>query len=744
MDRSNSEIWVYGTFDVDNFGDLLFPYILDRKLSDHGRIVPVSPEGIRTQFKDALPASPVSLNGKPQLILIGGGNIVTRELKQLAEHPTWRFDTDIAGLSLWLGALFQALRLRVPLIWNIPGCLPPLEFSGALKEAVNRWINEASSFPVRLRDESSARLFAQFYDGPIEVYPDSVFSIIDIFSREELRERAASFKSSHGINGPHMICQIKPAYIDTSYQAIADFLNRIASERSLTIILLPLGLCHGDIKALIQVSQFLTCPYYLVDDNFSIEDTISLLGTASLTITSSYHASIICSLYESPFCVVAPPILAKFDDLEKSLGFARAYSWTDLFSGFVPGDPRLIAQRASKLSSSLVTHWNDIERICIAENPAFTSRRPLPTHYIDQQPIARSSIFSSLVKKPCYQSNRDKCPICGSTRFASGGSAHFRRRRVCSTCGSRPRHRAVYSTIKKLNIDFSNSNALMFSRDPSVDPTWFHDFEHSIYQKSNHIDLQCIDRPSDSYDFIFLNHVLEHVDDHKRALSELQRILRSEGILFITVPSPALFNHTNDWGFPDPDLHLHYRTYGRDFFTFLSLTCHALTIYEMEARDPITQAPDYIYVCHKTSNRRFNIPTPLSLSLPELQPLSVSPVLEDGLWHVRRLLETRCIARANRSLEKLRLSFPLDLRVAMLEADLHHLTSNTTAESKVLSYSNQISPNNRAVILRQARLLRKSGKYDDAITLLKSTNIISSDSSFSLDEALVSVLYLDR
>ena len=742
--RNSSEIWVYGTFDVDNFGDLLFPYILDKKIGSHGRIVPVSPEGIRTQYIDAIPASPVSLNGKPLLIIIGGGNIITRQLKHLSEHPTWRFDTDLAALSIWIGPLFQALRLRVPLFWNMPGFLGQLEFTGPLKDAINRWINESSTYPVRLRDQSSARAFGKFYEGPIEVYPDSAFSLIDILPKEVLVKHLRFVRQKYSIFGSYLICHIKADYVDINYEEIARVIAEIAHVQDLAVVLLPLAPCHGDIKAVHCVAEFLGSRHILIEDAFSLKDTTTLLACASLTITSSYHAAIVCSQYESNFHVVAPRVLDKFDDLERSLGFSRLESWSELSVQVKPANARDVASKAAVLNRRLAEHWNDLERLCSAEKTTSEVSRRLPSDYIDQQPVARSAIFSSLIQKPKFQSNRDKCPICSSTRFAAAGAGHLRLKRVCSVCGSRPRHRAVFSAVRSLNIDFSKAKGLMFSRDPSIKPSWFDEFEFSIYGAKNTLNLEDIDRSNDSYDFIVLNHVLEHVSDDKKALLELERILKPNGYLLITVPSPSLFNYTTDWGFPDPALHLHYRTYGRDIYMLIQRTCASLTVYEMETLDPITNTPDYMYFCHKSDRRIFEPSQALSLRLSPIVNPEIKPVLEDGIWHLRRLLVNRCFARARRALDKLIFSFPDDLRVVLLEADYFHLRKDFFKERELLLNASRKSTNNKAVILRLARQLYVNGEPQDALALLIESNLISDSTMEALHSSLQPVLYFQN
>ncbi len=50
------------------------------------------------------------------------------------------------------------------------------------------------------------------------------------------------------------------------------------------------------------------------------------------------------------------------------------------------------------------------------------------------------------------------------------------------------------------------------------------------------LDIQNTKLPDQSYDAIFCNHVLEHVDDFRKALKELYRILRFGGYLICSFP----------------------------------------------------------------------------------------------------------------------------------------------------------------------------------------------------------------
>ena len=70
--------------------------------------------------------------------------------------------------------------------------------------------------------------------------------------------------------------------------------------------------------------------------------------------------------------------------------------------------------------------------------------------------------------------------------------------------------------------------------------------------------------PDDSFDMITVNHMLEHVSDPGPLLREVRRILRSEGLLFISVPNVHawqcyLRKQNYSWTFHD-DHFIHFST----------------------------------------------------------------------------------------------------------------------------------------------------------------------------------------
>ena len=211
-----------------------------------------------------------------------------------------------------------------------------------------------------------------------------------------------------------------------------------------------------------------------------------------------------------------------------------------------------------------------------------------------------------LFKKLIKRFTKPRCNICGGQRFARGPSDRLSssgKRPRCTRCHSMERHRVFRRIFLELGPRrLRTLRCLQFSPDPTVEGRWFHTHEVSIFNKSNSLDLQQIDRPDGSYDVIVCNHVLEHVPDHRAALRELSRVLSARGFLFLSFPDPYHVDRTTDWGFPDPKIHGHYRHFGRDVedvFRQEMPDCHVVAV---TAADRVTGTADLAYVITRSDD----------------------------------------------------------------------------------------------------------------------------------------------
>jgi SAM-dependent methyltransferase len=86
------------------------------------------------------------------------------------------------------------------------------------------------------------------------------------------------------------------------------------------------------------------------------------------------------------------------------------------------------------------------------------------------------------------------------------------------------------------------------------------------------IDVTAIDQPSDTYDVVICNHVLEHVSDANKAFSEIKRILKPGGWAILLVPINPDVDTFEDPSITDPKererlfgQYDHVRQFGRDY-----------------------------------------------------------------------------------------------------------------------------------------------------------------------------------
>lgn len=145
--------------------------------------------------------------------------------------------------------------------------------------------------------------------------------------------------------------------------------------------------------------------------------------------------------------------------------------------------------------------------------------------------------------------------------------------------------------------------ALQFAPDSSLDESWFRTYEGSKYGGENSIDMQAIDRPDDSYDFISLSLVLEFVPDDRKAFEELVRVGSEDLILHITFSSGLSGEETTHTEEPSGE-YGHYHDYGRDFEEWFDTAGHGLSTLVVGAADPVTGDSTYkfCFLCRRRAD----------------------------------------------------------------------------------------------------------------------------------------------
>jgi predicted SAM-dependent methyltransferase len=137
---------------------------------------------------------------------------------------------------------------------------------------------------------------------------------------------------------------------------------------------------------------------------------------------------------------------------------------------------------------------------------------------------------------------RRKCPFCGwfGSRFEPfGNKMTYREDAQCPICGSLERHRAAFLLLHD-RIPLQQKT-LHVAPEPLMVP-WLvsRSCEYlniDLYNPAmQRMDLMQLELPNQSKTLIWCSHVLEHVSDDRKALSEIFRVLAPAGMLILQVP----------------------------------------------------------------------------------------------------------------------------------------------------------------------------------------------------------------
>jgi ubiquinone/menaquinone biosynthesis C-methylase UbiE len=124
-----------------------------------------------------------------------------------------------------------------------------------------------------------------------------------------------------------------------------------------------------------------------------------------------------------------------------------------------------------------------------------------------------------------------------------------RRKCDCFACGSSDRDRLVHEFLKNEISDFSCMKILHVAPERQLNKKLTSlgakminiDARKSGYKfaygsETITADLTCLPFESETFDWVIANHVLEHIIDEKRALSEINRVLKPQGKAILMIP----------------------------------------------------------------------------------------------------------------------------------------------------------------------------------------------------------------
>lgn len=231
-----------------------------------------------------------------------------------------------------------------------------------------------------------------------------------------------------------------------------------------------------------------------------------------------------------------------------------------------------------------------------------------------------------LARPELYAGRRFACPLCGG-HFRRMRRAAGRKNALCPGCNSRERHRVLWLFLEhEMDILTTPYRLLHFAPEASLSLR-LGGLENLEYvtgdldpeRAAEQIDITDIPKPDGSFDLVLVSHVLEHVPDDRKAISELYRVLRPGGRALLQHPVYYERDTYEDWSITSREGRLHaffqedhVRLYGRDLIDRLREPGFDVKL--RQYREELSPAPrdryrldegtatetaDDIYVCRK-------------------------------------------------------------------------------------------------------------------------------------------------
>lgn len=231
--------------------------------------------------------------------------------------------------------------------------------------------------------------------------------------------------------------------------------------------------------------------------------------------------------------------------------------------------------------------------------------------------------FKNRLRAIGYRGNARFCPVCGNS------SSHFRAHglipredALCVHCEAVERHRFVWLFMERKTDLFNGAKKCVLHVAPELA------FEPRMKKRLGAsyltadldgsramvaMDITTIKYPDETFDVIYCSHVLEHVEQDRKAMSEFYRTLKTNGWAILLVPlqgnktieNPSVVTQeerVKAYGHPE-----HVRYYGADYVDRLREAGFTVDIFSVSdvvspdeaVRMGLTKASGNVYFCTK-------------------------------------------------------------------------------------------------------------------------------------------------
>ena len=335
-DRRRPRLGAWGGYDVENYGDALFPRILQRELS---RRLPVATLRLYAPLGEerALTMNagwPIRSLGRAtgerrrdlaaelDLVIVGGGELI--HVHDFVFAVAYGLPPDSLDgrrpSDFFIDGLGPDEERACPVAWHGVGV--PFDLDPALAERVRRAL--AGRPYVSVRDERSrARLLAAGVDREIAVVPDSALLLPRLLPPRQLARRLAELRSlgRYPAAGRPLVVQGHVGLAPHAHELAAAIEARRGDRPVVLVSTFPQA---GDERLADALEPLLGTKVFRLPSPAPLEDVAAAIGGGDAFVGTSLHGAITAFAFGRPLLMVNLDGRSKIDGFAESVGLAGA------------------------------------------------------------------------------------------------------------------------------------------------------------------------------------------------------------------------------------------------------------------------------------------------------------------------------------------------------------------------------------------------------------------------------------
>ncbi|PCI57706.1 MAG: hypothetical protein COB45_02640 [Gammaproteobacteria bacterium] len=397
-----NDIILYGAFDRHNYGDLLFPLVMERMLSQKFPKKKIAVAGLvdsdLSEFS-ALPSVSIKKalreSNKDVSIILAGGDVVAcdwlsaysyllsdfsfsifqRVFARFIPSLTEKVIKKIIGLKSDnpFDLTSKDLNNEMKLIYNSVGATGVSSIHGDAALSLSAALNAASY--VTVRDEFSHEHITRIGGNVNDIYPDSATVMSSVFSEEEINKKTGSEAASliNKLKNKYLVFQISSSHSTGLEAEFAQNLTAIAKEHDLTIVFIAIGNAagHSDSHGIERIKRHLGNDIKVTEYlSGGVFDVMNIIKNSQCYCGTSLHGLITSMAFHVPRVGLLPK-------LRKQRNYMATWDLSAMPSGVLPTElSKAINQAMAITKDELIEkeqyltakYLDNFDKICVKLN----------------------------------------------------------------------------------------------------------------------------------------------------------------------------------------------------------------------------------------------------------------------------------------------------------------------------------------------------------------------------------------